>query len=146
MSRDIVSEGQVVYDRAEDGEHRTPLVVTDPTPGTVGDQDAKTRKLIRDADDNAGYDTSDDANCVTVAYLDESMSSRTYTFPESRLKTPEFNKQTLGYPPAVWAKARMLVRLYETTDLEQQDVLEASVEGQVILCADDLLAATMATK
>jgi hypothetical protein len=141
MSRAIVTPGQIVTDRESVGDHREAdvMVVIEPDAGTVAEQDPKTRNAVRNADANEAYDTTDSARCVDVVYIAGGMSEATYTFPRSRLQRPSAGEQTLGYPPAVWAKAKMLVKLYETTELTEYQALESAIEGQVILCATDLL-------
>lgn len=136
--RDIVSEGQVVFDRADSG-HDDTLIVTVPDAGTVHEQDPRTREAIRDADDNDRFDTTDGAQCTEVVYLDSDMSDTAYTFPTDRLYAPEATKHTLGYSPVVWAKADMLANLYEQLPLSDIRAMDADVEGKVLLAARDLL-------
>ena len=137
--RDIVTPGQIVFDRAEPRHEASAMVVIIPAAGMVEEQDAKTREAIRSADDNEEYDTSDYAQCVEVAYVDGHMSSETYTFPKERLRPATGKPYTLGVPPGIWAKSQMLCQLYQNSDLVETDVMEADVDGHVILTAKDML-------
>lgn len=141
MPRDIVTKGQVVFDadRTEPGEN-APLVVIDPNPGTVREQDAETRKAIREAERNGPYDTSPTADCVDVVYLSDSMSDMVYTFPKDRIVTPDYNENTLGYPPSVWSKAEMLVELYRELPIDDITAMDGEIEGKVLLAARDIMA------
>lgn len=141
MPRDIVSKGQIVFDDARtDPAKEAPLVVIDPNPGTVREQDSETRNAIRKADLNDGYDTSGEAQCVDVVFLTDSMSDTVYTFPAERLTTPDYNSNTLGYPPSVWSKAEMLVELYQELPIDDITAMDAEIEGKVLLAARDIMA------
>lgn len=129
----------MVFDRAED-DHSSTLVVVNPDAGVVHEQPSPTREAIREAEDNERFDTSDDAPCVEAVYLDPDMTDQAYTFPADRLYAPDASEITHGYSPVVWAKATMLADLFETLPIDDITTMDAGLEGQVILCAKEILA------
>jgi hypothetical protein len=134
--REIVSEGQVVFDRAEDDQKST-LIVVEPNAGTVHEQDTRTREAIRDSEDNERFGTTVDSECAEVVYVTPDLTQK-YTFPKDRLYAPSPNAVTYGYSPVVWAKAEMLVKLFQQLPLDNLAAMNADLEGKVILAAQDI--------
>lgn len=135
MTREIVSESQVVFDKDEAPDYESTLIVVDPDAGTVGDQKGGTYDAIKSADGNAEFNTSDSVDCVKVQYCSPDLSGTVYTFPVTRLYVPERLPSGMNWPPVVRAKADMLLRMFEQAGFNEMDVFEAGVEGQVLLAA-----------
>lgn len=79
----IHNEGDLAYDVAK----QTLVSVISADEGTVDEQDPAMKDLIKKADGNkaVGFDT--DTRCVEIAYVGVDEGSRTYTMPETRVKS-----------------------------------------------------------
>ena len=127
--------GQLVWDK-EDAQW---MVAVRPTDRQMNDLPPNKQKIIREADSNAEWDTSNHMAVADLLYIGtDETSPRPYTFPASRLEVASGCSATNSYPPAVYAQALLLNRVMDVVDLTEIELMEAGIDGQVILCANDL--------
>lgn len=84
--RDL-EEGTLAYDIGQTP--HSPVIVTDPDVGTIGDQKPAKQEQIRDNEANQSIGFDLDTQCVDVMFFDlSSRNKRSYTYPITRIGVP----------------------------------------------------------